>query len=101
MEKTKENDIPNLIDSEGNALVDIESKKRAEILGDIKEKRKQRDTLLKQSSSFKTKINDFLGKEKVYHYVHAQRRFRKTFTRISIGNIRYWIENLNKKQKVF
>jgi hypothetical protein len=62
MEKTKENDIPNLIDSEGNALVDIESKKRAEILGDIKEKRKQRDTLLKQSSSFKTKINDFLGK---------------------------------------
>lgn len=61
MEKTKENNIPNLVGSEGSSLIDIENEKRANILTSIKEKREERDTLLKQSSSLKTKISDVFG----------------------------------------
>jgi hypothetical protein len=62
MEKTKENNIPNLVHSDGSTLLDVENQKREEILIDIKEKRGKRDSLLKKSSSFKTKINDLFGR---------------------------------------
>jgi len=56
--------IPNLIDNDGVKLKDIESAKRAELFSDIKTKRSQRDSLLKEASSFKTKVKDiFSGHE--------------------------------------
>lgn len=60
--------MPNLIDKNENRLQDIEIAKRSELLSDIKEKRLERDSLLKESSSFKTKVKDVFGcheKEKI------------------------------------
>ena len=56
--------ISNLIDNDNNRLKDIEAQKREGLLSTIKEKRIQRDDLLKESSSLKTKIKDIFGAHK-------------------------------------
>lgn len=64
--------MPNLIDKDNNRLQDIEMKKRGELLSNIKEKRLERDDLLKESTSFKTKVKDIFGcheKEKIENQV--------------------------------
>ena len=53
--------IPNLIKADNSELKDVELEKRGKILEYVKEKRSERDSLLKESSSFKTKIKDALG----------------------------------------
>lgn len=53
--------IPNLVKADNSELKDIELEKRGKILEYVKEKRSERDSLLKESSSFKTKIKDALG----------------------------------------
>lgn len=62
MENLKETGVSHLVNAEGVPLAEFEAQKRQELLTHIKEKRSQRDTLLKESSSVKNKILGFFGK---------------------------------------
>jgi len=85
--------IPNLIDNDNNRLKDVESQKRGELLSTIKEKRSQRDDLLKESSSLKTKIKDIFGSHKKESLEYEIRNIQDRLYR----DVNYKKENIYKE----
>jgi|GEM_PF-2324234 len=53
--------ISNLVDTEDQQLSNIENKKRAELLSDIKQKRQERDDMLQKSESLPNRLKDVIN----------------------------------------
>lgn len=85
--------IPNLIDNDNNRLKDVETQKREELLSTIKEKRAQRDDLLKESSSLKTKIKDIFGSHKKENLEYKIKNIQDRLYR----DVNYKKENIYKE----
>jgi len=100
MEKIGKTKNPNLINHEGKDIDTIEREKREKIFNEIKEKRAERDDLLKESNSFKTKVKDFFGnKDEQYLKRKANDIQKKLYEDISIKHIEAENE-LNKEARL-